>query len=412
MSITVPPTVRRWLVPATAALAVIGGGVAIGLVTNAADPALEPRSAEELLVDLQTAQVDGLQGTVTLRADLGLPPLPVPSLGSADLGSLASGTHTLRVWYADPGQARVALLGRDSETDIIANGDELWIWSSTKQTAIHATLPEGGLAGMLKTVLGAGMGGDALPGMPSALPSGALPGLPSGLDPETLASLAVTFLEQFETDVTSDNQATVAGRAAYELTIAPRDSRALLKSIVIDIDAETKLPLRFAVLARDGGAPAFEVAFTDVTFTRPDPAQFEFNPPPGTTVVEADEDPAPDGPVAVPDIMHTPPSDRPSIDEPSTDPSMSEPRFATVGSGWTMVLAVRLPEVPDGTEGDETSELLSLLPTVEGDWGSGKVLETRLFSVLFTDDGRVLAGSVPAEVLYEAAADPATQLGS
>src|SRR5262249_47955992 len=59
MSITVPPTVRRWLVPATAALAVIGGGVAIGLVTNVADPALEPRSAEELLVDLQTAQVDG-----------------------------------------------------------------------------------------------------------------------------------------------------------------------------------------------------------------------------------------------------------------------------------------------------------------------------------------------------------------
>src|SRR5690606_26208003 len=97
------------------------------------------------LVDLQTAQVDGLQGTVTFRADLGLPPLPVPSLGSADLGSLASGTHTLRVWYAQPGQARIALLGRDRETDIVTNGDEVWIWSSKEQTALHAPLPDGGI---------------------------------------------------------------------------------------------------------------------------------------------------------------------------------------------------------------------------------------------------------------------------
>ena len=117
MSIAVPATVRRWLVPASAALAVVGGGVAIGVVTNAADSALPPRSAEELLVDLQTAQVDGLQGTLTFRADLGLPPLPVPSLGSADLGSLASGTHTLRVWYANPGQARIALLGLQARVE-------------------------------------------------------------------------------------------------------------------------------------------------------------------------------------------------------------------------------------------------------------------------------------------------------
>src|SRR5690606_32718187 len=146
---------RRWLVPASAALAVVGGGVAIGVVTNAADSALPPRSAEELLVDLQTAHVDGLQGTVTFRADLGLPPLPVPSLGSADLGSLASGTHTLRVWYAHPGQARIALLGRDSETDIITNGTDLWIWSSRERTALHAQLPESGIAGLLGALFGA-----------------------------------------------------------------------------------------------------------------------------------------------------------------------------------------------------------------------------------------------------------------
>jgi hypothetical protein len=75
MSIVVPATVRRWLVPASAALAVIGGGVAIGAITNAADPSLPQRSAAELLVDLQTARVDGMSGTVVASADLGLPAL-------------------------------------------------------------------------------------------------------------------------------------------------------------------------------------------------------------------------------------------------------------------------------------------------------------------------------------------------
>src|SRR5688572_4720251 len=189
MSITMSPAVRRWLVPASAALAVIGGGVAIAAVTNAADPALPTRSAEELLVDLQTAQVDGLQGTIIARADLGLPPLPTAAPGSAQLSALLSGTHTLRVWYASPGQARVALVGQDSETDIITNGDELWVWSSRDNTATHATLPEGGLLGDL---LGGG-----LPGMPggSGDASGpdADPSTPGGmlgsLDPEQVARM-------------------------------------------------------------------------------------------------------------------------------------------------------------------------------------------------------------------------------
>jgi outer membrane lipoprotein-sorting protein len=397
MSVAVPTTVRRWLVPSAAALAVIAGGVAIGLVTNAADQAPPPRSAEDLLVGLQTAQVDGLQGTVTFRADLGLPPLPVPSVGSADLGSLATGTHTLRVWYADPGQARVALIGRDGETDVIVNGDEVWVWSSKEQEAVHGTLPEGGLAALL--------GGDLLGGAP--LPSGAPMALPGGLDPQTVARLVLTFLEQFETDVTTDSNANVAGRAAYELTIAPRDTRSLVKSIILNIDAETNLPLRLAVLAREGGAPAFEVGFTELSLTRPDPAQFEFNPPPGTTVVEADEVemPAPLATTPFPDVM-------PSFDEDSLQP----PRFATVGTGWTTVVVVR-PDLPDAVtdgsgEGPSLPEMLALLPKVSGDWGSGTLLRTKLFSVLFTDDGRLLAGAVAPDVLYAAAADPAAQLES
>jgi outer membrane lipoprotein-sorting protein len=440
MSITVPTGVRRWLVPASAALAVIGGGVAIGVVTNAADSALPPRSAEELLADLQTAQVDGLQGTLMFRADLGLPPLPVPSLGSADLGSLISGTHTLRVWYAHPGQARIALLGRDSETDIITNGTDVWVWSSRDRTAVHAAFPQAGMGGLIGTLLRGGPAA-ALP-VPSALPSlpdgASLGGRPAGAvhpdgwDPTQMASIALNLLELLETDVTTDSSATVAGRRAYELTLTPRDQRALVKSVIVAIDAETHLPLRLAVLARDGGAPAFEVAFTEIRFTRPDPAQFEFRPPPGTTVVEADEFDPGDWPGRHPDTTGSgdqEPGDQPPGEPEPTESAWAEPgpdaptrdtastterRMTVIGRGWTMVLVVRAPG--DNPMADVVdfpmADLVDLLPTVRGDWGSGRLLSTRLFSVLLTDDGRLLAGAVPPDLLYAAAADPAAQLGS
>jgi hypothetical protein len=44
------------------------------------------------------------------------------------------------------------------------------------------------------------------------------------------------------------------------------------------------------------------------------------------------------------------------------------------------------------------------LPTVSGSWGSGHLLRGTLFSVLFTDDGRVVAGAVAPAQLYAALA--------
>jgi hypothetical protein len=79
-----------------------------------------------------------------------------------------------------------------------------------------------------------------------------------------------------------------------------------------------------------------------------------------------------------------------------------------VGSGWTTVLVAGVPAVE--SDGD-VAQLLSLLPEVSGDWGSGRIVSTRLVSVLLTDDGRVLIGAVSPERLYEAAADPAADLG-
>ena len=73
-----------------------------------------------------------------------------------------------------------------------------------------------------------------------------------------------------------------------------------------------------------------------------------------------------------------------------------------VGQGWTAVYVVDGNEKAGakGTEGD--SETLNALPKVSGSWGSGRLFSSRLVSAVITDDGRVAAGAVRPELLYDA----------
>jgi outer membrane lipoprotein-sorting protein len=356
----------RWLVPASAAVAVLGGGLAIGAITAAADPSLPTRSAAELLTDLQGARLDGLSGTVVARADLGLPAIAIPG-NSAELGSLVSGTHTLRVWYSGPDHARVALLGTLGETDVITNGTDLWVWSSKENKASHTTLPE-------------------KPAAPTPVPSASA----FAMTPDALAKAALAMLGP-STEVTTDGSASVAGRDAYELKLAPRDPASLIGSIKVDIDAVEHVPLRVVIEARGSDSPAIDVGFTQVNFARPDPAEFTFNPPPGATVEEGQPK---------------------ATDDPATPPAQPDGKrnFAVVGSGWTSVIVTRLPTPAEGTD-NPAAGILAALPSVSGPWGSGKMVSSRLFSVLITDDGRVLIGAVSPDRLTQAAADPKATLG-
>src|SRR3954469_23138121 len=127
------------------------------MISAQADSPLAPRTAAQLLVDVQNARLDGLSGTVVQRADLGVPVLGAISgsggsasgsggssaggSGSSDLTSLVSGTHTLRLWYAGPDRTRVALLGTSGESDVIRNGKDVLLWSSQEKSATHLTLP-------------------------------------------------------------------------------------------------------------------------------------------------------------------------------------------------------------------------------------------------------------------------------
>lgn len=348
----------RWLVPGVAAALVLGGGAAASAITASDDPDLPPRSAAKLLADLQTAQIGAVSGTVVMTADLGLPSMLAGSEhGNADLGSLWSGSNTLRVWYDSPERVRVALLGTLSQSDIIRNGQDLWIWESSENKASHWSLPAGFTAD-----------GAEAPAHPALTPQEAADKALAAIDPST--------------EVSSDETTTVAGRDAYELVLTPRDPDSLISQIRLAIDAEHSLPLGVQVYG-DGADPAFEVEFTQISFEAPDAEQFEFNPPPGGTVEEQE------------------------LFDPMSF-GFGVPQVEVIGEGWTSVLALRLPA--DSEQLDSVRGFLELLPSVSGDWGSGHAISGNLFSVLVTDDGRVLLGAVTPERLAEAAGDPAAAL--
>ncbi|MEU1836798.1 LolA family protein [Micromonospora chersina] len=368
MSVLKNRAVLRWLVPVTAGVAVIGGGAAVGTFAAGADPALPPRTAAQLLEDLRTSRLDGLSGTVVQRADLGLPPIAelAGKAGGNELASLLSGTHTLRVWYAGPDRQRLALVDTLGERDVLRNGRDVWTWSSRDNAASHRTLPAEG-----KDL-------DTAPATPADAADRAL----AAIDPSTA--------------VTVGRSATVAGRSVYELVLTPRDRDSLVHQVRIALDAKEHVPLRFEVLADGADEPAFEVAFTQVDFRTPDADQFRFNPPPGVKVTEES---ASDG--------HGPAGKRPA------GRSGDRPDVRTVGTGWTTVLVAKIdaaggaagakPGEATGPDAEALSKVLGGLQRVSGDWGSGRLLSGKLFSVLLTDDGRVLAGLVTPERLYQAA---------
>ncbi|MEV0128253.1 sigma-E factor regulatory protein RseB domain-containing protein [Dactylosporangium sp. NPDC050688] len=360
--------VLRWAVPALAAVAVVGAGVAAKTLAVAAEPNLPPRTAAQLLVDLQTAHLDGLSGTVVERADLGLPALP-SLLGeqSSELTSLVSGKHTLRVWYSGPDKARLSLLGTQGQSDIIHNGADTWTWNSKSGKAQHYK----------------STGGEAK--TPGAIPSE----MPKS--PQEAADLALKAIDP-TTQVSIGNSAKIAGRDAYELILRPRDTASLISQVRLAIDAQEKLPLRVQVLAKGDSNPAFEVAFTQVSFTRPDDAQFVFNPPAGTKVEEAD------------------PAKAEATAGEQQHPAGTEPKRTVIGTGWTSVLVVRTGQpaqaTTDPAEAKQVQDAINQLPLGNG----GHTFNSKLFSVLITDDGRVLAGAVSPERLAQVAADPAAAL--
>ncbi|MDN5797789.1 MAG: hypothetical protein L0H79_18865 [Intrasporangium sp.] len=385
----------RWVAP-VAALGLIGGSAVVTNQQADADPGLPSRTAAQLLADVRSADVAALSGTVVQTVDLGLPQLPGltggagpggPRAGASDgdsgmssLATLLTGSHTWRVWLDGPTRQRLALIDGSNETDLIHHGNDLWVWSSADKSAVHRRIPT------LMHPLG--------PGQDTRGPADLSPTVPR--TPKEAASRALALIGD-DTTVTTSGTASVAGRAAYELVLTPKDSATRVASVRIAIDGRRHIPVRVQVYSTKLANPAFQVGFTSIDFGRPDASIFAFTPPPGTKVTDK-------GTLTLP--VH--PSRK-----GATNPAPAAPGRlqgpTVVGSGWSAVLVGRLPltAADRGTAGDPRSWLDGIrfsLPRVMGSWGRGRLLEGTLFSVVFTDGGRVAVGAVAPAQLYAALA--------
>jgi outer membrane lipoprotein-sorting protein len=358
----------RWAIPA-GALVITGAVIGGSLISVAqASPGLPSRTPAQLLVQVADSVTPPLTGTVVETTSLGLPSLP-GTANPTSIASLLTGSHTVRVWYSGPRHFRLAVPEPLSETDVIADGNTAWQWESTANAVTEYSLPAHSTA-------------------PQAAPTTA-PLTPQQAAQQVLAAVGPT------TTVSVDSNVTVAGQPAYELVLAPKDSRSLVGQVQIAIDGKNGVPLRLQVYARGASSPAFQVGYTSIQFVTPAPADLTFTPPPGAKVSHV------------------------NLSEPSgSDHTPGD--VATIGSGWLTVLD--LPSAgltaPSGSgssgaspAGDSAAVLNALLQSatpVSGAWGSGRLLQTSLVSVLITDGGRMFAGAVQPSVLYAAAGQAAT----
>src|ERR1700742_90519 len=131
----------RWAVAAGAVI-VVGGVLAGSMISVAqASPSLPAKTPAQLLESLATRpQTPPLTGTVVETSSLGLPSLPGGS-DPTSIASLLTGSHTVRVWYADPQHFRLSVPQSMTESDIIRNGSSAWLWESTQNTVTHVTIP-------------------------------------------------------------------------------------------------------------------------------------------------------------------------------------------------------------------------------------------------------------------------------
>ena len=241
------------------------------------------------------------------------------------------------------------------------------MWSSQTNTAQHAVVPPHEDTGRVP------------PELPIS-PGEAAAGLLAAIDSST--------------EVVVDGTAEVAGRAAYELVVSPRDDRSLIEDVRLAVDGATSMPLaRTGQLHRRGGASVrgrFHVGDVRRAIRRRLPLQ----PAPGR-----DGRRTRPGRPASPQAQRTAGRPRRSGRSAAAHSRRGRLDIRAGGSGR---------DASGGDQDGVVDAILAGTSEVSGSYGSGRLLETELVSVLLLDDGRLLVGAVEPDVLFDAAAGAAS----
>ena len=384
---TLPTISRRarWAIP-VGAVALAGAVTAGSLISTAqASPELPLRTPAQLLASVagRDAPPPPLTGTVVETASLGIPQLPGASNPNS-ITALLAGSHTIKVWYADPQHIRLAVPVQMSETDVIRAGRQVSVWQSSSNTVTRMQLPAKASA--------ADSHANAVPSQVPLTPQQAASQALKAVGPSTLVSV--------------ERNVTVAGQSAYQLVLSPKAAGSLIGRVSIAIDATRNVPLRVQVFARGATSPALQVGYTSISFVKPAAANFNFTTPAGAKVK-----------------VVSPPADSSGHTAKGTKAS-GEPQV--IGQDWLSVAVLPASDLAgvmgagsassaagvgsqsvasgSGESGAVAGALMKSATQVHGAWGSGRLLHTSLVSVLMTNSGHVLVGAVTPAVLYAAAA--------
>ncbi|MFJ5958560.1 outer membrane lipoprotein carrier protein LolA [Paenarthrobacter sp. NPDC092416] len=343
-------------------------------------------------------EVRALSGTVVQTAELGIPEVPTmgPGVvpGSASALEFLTGSHTARVYVDGPFKARLQVLDRMAERDVVVNGGDVWFYNSADNSATHLAVPVPSAADLKQ-----------------AVPSKTVrPEMPT---PEAMAGRFLAAIDP-TTEVTVGEASTVAGRSAYRLSLLPRSSETLVDSVAIDVDSETGLPVGVEVRAKGQPEAAYSLKYTELNLSTPDAGLFDFTPPPGASVTEKAVPATPGTPATtvpeptmpVPDGTPpdgttpdgTPPDGTlPDGTTPQDLPLLRHNGPSVSGSGWDTVLGLPAGSAPaELTTNPQFAQALQPVP-------GGRALTTSLLSVLILDDGRIYVGMVPLDRLQSAA---------
>ena len=362
---------QRWL-PALLISLVFGMAVLFGAVQAGATGSLPPKTADEVLAMIAHTQVREFSGTLEQTAELGLTGItaagPGVAPGAVSAVEFLTGSHTARVYVDGPSKARLQILDRMAERDLVLNGGDAWFYNSSDNSATHWSIPPSLMTAPTESR-------EAAPPRP---------GLPP---PEALASRFLAAIDA-STEVSVGGSSSVAGRSAYRLLLNPRSAATLVDSVAIDVDSQTGLPLGVEVKANGQSEPAYALAYTRLDLAAPDASLFDFVPPQGATVNEkmVPASPVPSRPLPAP----SGPADQPHPGQPHDGATV-------IGSGWDAVISLPAGTAPAGLL--TSPQLAQALQPVSG----GHALTTSLISVLLLDDGRIYAGLVPVERLESAA---------
>lgn len=414
-----------WAAP-LGVVALVTGGAAY-TATASSTPDLPELTAAEILALAGEADVEQLSGTIRTDADLGLPELPdglslpgaVPSdeasaaddeAEDADEGSaeasptsvltrLLNGENTLDVAFDEPGERfRVDLDDPFAGATVVGNGETVSFWSATEPgTVTRFVAPEGARDA-------------AEDETEDSRPAG-----PEDLTPEEMAERFISEADG-STEIRVDDATVVAGRDSYVVVADPRDEQTLVDRIVLAVDAETGLPLRFQVFAVDQRDPAFETGFVEIDFGAPADEVFEDAFPEDATVTEEEIG----GPADIQGFEGFEGLEGFEDRDGAEGDREGAPAAEVVGEGWSAVAVLGEPgeglprgdlsdlpegeELPEGVDEQQLEGAQAAFDGIFQDVDGGRAISTALVSILLADDGRVLIGSVPVERLVEVAA--------